>query len=182
MRTLPKGWKIIHSEYLHKQPWLTVRRDSVELPSGHVIEDYFVLEYPSWINVIAITKNGEFVLVKQYRHGIGLTSPELCAGVVEKGELPVEAARRELLEETGYGGGKWQEWMVIAPNPATSNNMAYCFLAQGVEPVQDAMPEPSEELTVHLYSLIELKKLIGDGEIIQATHLAPLWKYIAEGI
>ncbi|HRO44200.1 MAG TPA: NUDIX hydrolase, partial [Flavipsychrobacter sp.] len=143
------------------------------------ISKYFVLEYPNWVNTIAITKNGKFVLVKQYRHAINETSYELCAGVADKeGETEMEAAKRELKEETGYTGGKWIEWMRMAPNPATSNNWVYCFVATDVEEGETA-PEPSEDISVHLHSLKEIIEMINDGRIIQGTHLTPLWKYIA---
>ncbi len=69
------------------------------------MEDYYVLEYPTWINVLAITKDGRFVLEKQYRHGTQSIDYELCAGTCEPGEKPLHAAKRELLEETGFGGG-----------------------------------------------------------------------------
>ena len=83
-----KKWKVLGSEYLFRRPWLTVRRDRVELPNGTVHPEYYVLEYPTWVNVIAITEEGQFVMVRQYRHGLGEVSTELCAGVAEKGEEP----------------------------------------------------------------------------------------------
>ena len=102
-------WDVLHSEYIIRRPWLTARRDKVRLPDGRVNDEYYVLEYPDWVNVIAITPDDRFVLVRQYRHGLGRTSFELCAGVCEKGETPEESARRELFEETGYTGGEWHE-------------------------------------------------------------------------
>lgn len=87
-------WKILKSEYLIKRPWLTARKDTVELPTGVVNDEYYVLEYPTWINVIAVTDGGEYVLIRQYRHGIGETNFEIVAGVCEDGEQPVDAARR----------------------------------------------------------------------------------------
>ena len=106
-------WKQLSTEYLIKRPWLTARRDKVELPDGRVIDEYYVLEYPSWINVIAVTKDNQMVLVRQYRHALGCTNFEVVAGVVEEGESPLHAAQRELLEETGFGGGEWQEIMEV---------------------------------------------------------------------
>ncbi len=77
-----KKWKTLSSEYLIKRPWLTARRDVVELPSGEVNDEFYILEYPTWINVIAITEEGKFVMVEQYRHGLDEVGIELCAGVV----------------------------------------------------------------------------------------------------
>lgn len=93
------AWKVLHSEYLIKRPWLTARRDELELPDGRIIPEYYVLEYPDWVNVIAITKDGHFVMERQYRHALGCTCYELPCGVMEEGETPLEAAQRELAEE-----------------------------------------------------------------------------------
>lgn len=111
-------WKTLSQRYLIEKPWLTARVDKVELPTGAVIDEYYVLEYPDWVNTIAITKEGKFVFVRQYRYALGKTVNELCAGVIEKGEEPMAAAKRELMEETGFGGGNWQEWMTISATQA----------------------------------------------------------------
>ena len=73
-------WTVLSSEYLHRAPWLTVRKDHVVLPNGNHIPSYYILEYPNWVNTIAITRDGQFVFIRQYRHGIQETSYELCAG------------------------------------------------------------------------------------------------------
>ena len=73
-----KPWKVISSEYLHKNLWLTVRKDHVVLPNGNHIPSYYILEYPNWVNTIAITRDGQFVFIRQYRHGLQKTSYELC--------------------------------------------------------------------------------------------------------
>lgn len=78
-------WEVLSSVYLIKRPWLTARKDCVKLPNGIVNDEFYVLEYPEWVNVIAITKDGKMVLVHQYRHGIRKTCYELCAGVCEEG-------------------------------------------------------------------------------------------------
>ena len=100
-----KKWRTVESEYLIQRPWLTARRDKVELPDGRVHPEYYVLEYPDWVNVIAITEDKQFVMVEQYRHGLEDVFTELVAGVIEKDEAPLAAAQRELLEETGFAGG-----------------------------------------------------------------------------
>lgn len=125
-------WDILGSDYLLKERWLTVRKDHVRMPSGVEMDDYYVLEYPDWINVVAITKEGKFVIERQYRHGTQSVEYELCAGIIEKGESPLEAAQRELLEETGYSGGEWQLYCISTPNPSAMTNVNYTFLATGV--------------------------------------------------
>ena len=103
-----RRWKTLKSEIIvSRPPWLRVRHDEVELPDGRINPEFYVLEYPDWVNVIAITEDGKFVMERQYRYGLGCTCHEICAGVMEKGETPEEAARRELEEETGYVGGEW---------------------------------------------------------------------------
>lgn len=179
-QTAPEKWKVLNSEYLHKRPWLTVRRERVQLPDGTIVPEYYVLEYADWVNIIAITKDKKFVLVEQYRHGIEKNCMEVCAGVCEKEDAsPLVSAKRELLEETGYANGTWTEFMRVAPNASANNNFSYCFIAEGVEKVSEPTPEESEDLRVHLLSFDEVKSLLQNGEIVQATMAAPLWKYLA---
>lgn len=174
------GWEVIESEYLHKRPWLTVRRESLRMPDGTIVPEYYVLEYSNWVNIIAITKEGKFILVEQYRHGIQETCLEICAGVAEENDAsPLISAQRELMEETGYGGGTWTEFMRVAPNASATNNWAYCFIAQDVELLGGQAWDESEELKVHLLSFEEVKALLHEGKIVQATMAAPLWKYLA---
>ena len=111
------NWEIVSSYYLLKERWLTVRKDHVRMLSGVEMEDYYVLEYSDWINVLAITKDGKYVVERQYRHGTQSTDYELCAGTVEKGEDPLAAAQRELLEETGFVGGEWELLCISTPQP-----------------------------------------------------------------
>lgn len=174
-------WKVLNSKYIFKAaPWLTVREDAMELPNGNKIPHYYVLEYPDWVNVIAITKEGQFVFINQYRHGIGQYNYELAAGIREAGEEPVIAAQRELREETGYGGGTWKQYLVTNANPSTHSNLTWCFLATGVEKLGDQKLDPTEDITVHLFSPKEVKVLLDNNEIMQALMAAPLWKYAAE--
>jgi len=172
-------WKLLSSEYLIKRPWLTARRDKVQLPDGRINEEYYVLEYPTWINVIAITKDDQMVLIRQYRHGLQRTCFEIVAGCVEDGEAPMDAAKRELQEETGFGGGEWQEIMVISANPSTNNNVSHCFLATGVERIGEQHLDSTEDIEVHLFSQEEVRQMLERGEFMQALMVAPLWKYFS---
>ena len=173
-------WKTLKSEYLIRRPWLTARRDAVQLPNGVINDEFYVLEYPDWINVIAITPSGDFVFVRQYRYALDLDSIELCAGVIEPGETPEQGARRELLEETGYGGGTWQEIMTIGQNPSTCSNWTHCFLATGVEKLQDQHLDRTEDIDVLLLSRDQVLQMLQSGQLKQALMLAPLWQYFAQ--
>lgn len=172
-----RKWEVLHREYLYREPWFTARRDHVRLPNGQEIKDYYVLEYPDWVNTIAITRDGEFVMVRQYRHGIEETRYELCAGVCEPNETPLQAAQRELLEETGYGHGKWLPLMNISGNTSTTNNLTHCFLATDVERISDQHLDDAEDLSVHLLSEQEIWNLLQNDQLRQSLMVAPLWKY-----
>ena len=172
-------WKTLSQKYLIEKPWLTARVDKVQLPTGVIIDEYYVLEYPDWVNTIAITKDGKFVFVRQYRYAIGKTVNELCAGVVEMGEDPMDAAKRELMEETGFGGGNWQGWMTISANPSTHTNLTHCYLATDVEPLGKQHLDQGEDLEPRIFSREEVLDMLQKGEIWQALMVAPLWKYFA---
>ena len=181
MEEKEKAWKTVSSKYLFRRPWLTVRCEDMLLPNGNHIPEYYILEYPDWVNTIAITKDGKFVFVRQYRPGLGRTSYELCAGVCDKEDAsPLVSAQRELWEETGYGKGNWREYMVISANPSTHTNLTHCFLATDVEPIDHQHLEDTEDLSVHLLTFEEVKQLLENNEIMQSLNAAPLWKYVAE--
>lgn len=173
-------WKTICSKYIIKRPWLTARRDEVELPNGIRNPEYYVLEYPGWVNVIAITKDGHFVMVRQYRHGLDDIFTELPAGVMEKGETPEQAARRELMEETGFGGGFWKLWTVLSANPSAMTNLSYTFLATDVEKIDSQHLDKTEDLHCLLCSEKEIMSMLEKDELKQALMAAPLWKYMAK--
>lgn len=175
-------WKKLSSEYLIERPWLTARRDKVQLPDGRIIDEYYVLEYPTWVNVIAVTKEGQLILVRQYRHALGRTNFEIVAGVVEEGEPPLLAAQRELLEETGYSGGEWKELMQLSANSSTMTNITHCFVAEGVEKVSQQHLDANEDIEVYFFSPEEVKKKLKEGEFMQALMVAPLLRYFSENI
>lgn len=170
-------WKTLDSEYIIRRPWLTARRDRLMMPDGTVHPEYYVLEYPTWVNVIAIDREGRFVMVRQYRHGLDDIFTELVAGVAEEGEEPLEAARRELMEETGYEGGEWELLTVLSANPGSQNNLTYSFIARGVEPAGERHLDATEDVVVVVLSRDELFNLLNSSQMKQALMAAPLWKY-----
>ncbi|MBQ0063370.1 MAG: NUDIX hydrolase [Prevotella sp.] len=171
-------WQILHSDYFIRNRWLTVRKDHIRQPSGCEMEDFYVMEYPDWVNVIAITEDNRFIIEEQYRHGLQRVNFELCAGCVEQGESPLEAAKRELLEETGFGGGEWEEFLVTAPNPNSMNNVCHTFLAKSVKQISEPHREQTEDIKVHFLTLDELTKILNEGKIIEGIMQAPLYKLL----
>ncbi len=175
-----KKWTTLERRYIIQRPWLTARVDKVQLPDGRINPEHYVLEYPEWVNVIAVTTAGQMVLVRQYRHAIDEVLLELCAGVCEAGETPEQAARRELLEETGFAGGSWREIMTIGQNPSICDNITHCFLAEGVERVADQSLDESEDIEVVIMSRDAVRAMLDRNEMLQALMAAPLWRYFAE--
>lgn len=169
------NWKICHSEYIHKGPWATLRSDKCELPDGRIMENYYVLEYPNWVNAVAITENNKVLMVRQYRHAAGIVSLEIPGGVIDGDETPEYAIRRELLEETGYQFDDFELLCTVYANPATANNHTYCYLAKGGKKVQEQKLDEHEELVVEEYTIAEVKQFLLDNKIAQALHCSGLF-------
>jgi 8-oxo-dGTP pyrophosphatase MutT (NUDIX family) len=175
----PEPWKVLSSVYESRKFWFTVRREELQLPNGTVIPEYWINEYRPWVNVVAVTGNDEVLMVRQYRPGLGAVHFEIPAGTSDPDETDIESAcRRELLEETGYGGGRWSPLMTLSANPALQNNLTYTFLAEGVVAMAAPHAEASEDLRLHLVPARDIEGMIEGGELIQALHVAPLLKFL----
>ncbi|MGB7528402.1 NUDIX hydrolase [Sphingobacterium cellulitidis] len=168
-------WKTINSNYIIQRPWATLRVDKLEMPNGNIKEEYYVLEYPTWVNMVALTEDNQVIFVKQYRHGAGQIMVELPAGVVEENEDPEIAARRELLEETGYAFDQITYVCELFANPATSGNITYTYLLTGGRKVQEQDLDPSEDIEVVLMDLEEAKQFLFENKIGQALHSSALF-------
>jgi 8-oxo-dGTP pyrophosphatase MutT (NUDIX family) len=170
-----KEWKILSSKYLYKTNSVAVRIDQCEINEGIFFEPY-VFECGTWINVIALTKKREVVLVNQYRHGVKQVMLEIPAGIMdEQDESPLQAARRELLEETGYASDRFVEVGRVYPNPATHNNLTYSFLALDAEQVGKQSLDATEEIEVSLIPFDEFVSLAKRGGLPQALHISALF-------
>ena len=146
------------------------------MPDGKIIEPYYVLEYPPWVNVVALTKENEVDLVRQYRHGYQKTLIELPAGGMEPSDKSsLEAAKRELLEETGYFSDDFRETCQVSANPASNNNVTHCFLALNAELQTTPRLDESEQITVVLKPLAEVVTMIKNRQFVQALHIAALF-------
>ena len=173
-------WETLSSEYLFRRPWLTARRDVVRLPNGTVYDEYYVLEYPMWINVIAITPEGKFVMGEAIPSRTRHRGDGALRGVwPRRGEDPLTTAQRELLEETGFGGGEWELSMVISANPSSQNNLSYSFIARDVERIAEQHLDETEDIRVELLSEDEVWDMLVNDNMKQALMAAPLWKYFA---
>ena len=154
----------------------------MRLPTGHVLDAVSVGTLPDWAAVLALTGAGEAVLVEQYRYGVDRVGLELPAGALDAGEDPLDGARRELLEETGYGGGTWTPLGVVAPEPGRFDSHAHLFVAQGV--TREAAPslDASEDLAVRRVPAAELPGLAASGAIHHGIHVAAVFWALHRGL
>ena len=166
------AWERLRSERLLETPYFALRSDKLRLPGGAVKDPYYVVERPDAAIIFPLTGEGEAVLVRQYRPPLERMELGLPAGLVEEGERPEAAARRELLEETGYSGGEWEPLGALASSPSLKDNWAYLFLARGVE--EKAPPDPDEHELVETVRVPvgELLGLIRTGEIVSSSGVA----------
>ncbi|GLR15541.1 NUDIX hydrolase [Portibacter lacus] len=173
-------WKVLSSKYIAKDPpWFTTRVDKVELPNGEILDNYYVLEYPDWAIALALTEDDKFIFVEQYRHAYGTVSMELSAGVIDDDDPdPLFAAKRELLEETGYGGGQWEFFAKTCANPGTHTNTAFIYLAKGVKRIKDQDLDRTEDINVKLLTKEDVLGLLEKNEIVQSMHSTALWQWL----
>jgi len=160
-----------------------VREDIARSPESGSEHSFFVVEANDWMNVIPVTEDGRIVCVRQYRHGTEDISLEIPGGIVDDGESPIESARRELLEETGYEAAEIVEIGVVAPNPAIQNNRCHSFLAKKVRRVRKQALDATEEIDVELVDPSDIPALIASGLISHALVVAAfyLWDRYQKG-
>ena len=167
-----EAWKRLGSERLIETPYFSLRSDRLQLPTGAVKDPYYVIERPDAAIIFPLTRNGDVVLVRQYRPPLEEMELGLPAGLVEEGENPEAAARRELLEETGHSGGEWETLGSLASSPSLKDNRAHLFLARGVE--RSAAPEPDEHELVEVVKapVEELLGLVRSGRLVSSSGVA----------
>jgi len=169
---LAEGWERLGSERLLANRYFSLRSDRLRLPDGGIKDPYFVLERPDAAIIVPITANDEVVLVRQYRPPLEMMELGLPAGLVEEGERPQEAARRELAEETGHTGGEWEPLGTLASSPSLKDNWAYLFLARGVEETTAPDPDEHELVEVVRVPVAELLGLVHSDKIVSSSGVA----------
>jgi ADP-ribose pyrophosphatase len=172
-----KKWEIIESQMAFESGWFNVRKDKVKLPNGKVLDDYYVWLRGDVSLIVPVTANNEFILVRQYKHGIGEIVTEYPAGFIDKRERPEVAARRELLEETGYGSDEVTLIATTCENPTKALGKTLIFLARNAHKMEDQKLDDTEDIEVFMKPWQEVLEMVRKGEIwitasIAATFLA----------
>lgn len=170
-----KPWTVRRSTRAFADRWLNVRADDCETETGHAIAPFYVLEYPDWINVVALDEAGRVLLVRQYRHGIGRVTLGLPAGTVDAEDAdPVACAQRELLEETGYAAERMALIASLSPNTATHANRAHTIVSPLARYIQPPVTDPTEVVEVVPTAVGDAVRMALSGEIEHAMHVAAL--------
>ena len=176
MNEKPEIWKRTRSEQIADCRIFKVREDFCRRESDRLEHTFFVLENPDWVNVIALTRSEEVVLIEQFRYGTEEITLEIPGGMVDAGEQPEAAARRELLEETGYSSDEFVYLGKSRPNPALQNNWIYHFAALDCQKLHETAFDEHESLVTKLVSAREIPKLIASEQITHSLVLAGFYK------
>ena len=172
-----RPWKIVGSRPLPDYRIFQTRTDRVVSPRTGAEHDVFIVTGSSWVNVLALTREQQIVLVQQYRHGVREVMWEIPGGAIDGAETPEVAGVRELLEETGGVGGVARIIGKVRPNPAFQTNWCYTLLIENVEFKQPPRMEGMEDIAMKLVAEDEFARMITDGRIPHAlVVVADFWR------
>jgi len=166
-----KRWEVEQSRLIVDRRWLRLHEQRVRLPTGATIDEFHVVESPDWVAVVAQREDRQLVLVRQYRHGAARAGIELPAGVIDAGETPEAAGRRELREETGYEADGFRPLMAVSPEPARGTATAHVYFATGARRVGAPSLDESEDITVCHLSPKALFEAIDAGDMFHGVHV-----------
>ncbi len=174
-------WKVLGSTDLFKSGIFQLRSEKLELPDGRVMPRYFVMTFPDWVNVLPLTKDGQVILVKQYRHASGEVHLEIPGGSLDpdRNESTEEGARREMLEETGFDCKRLVKVASHYPNPALQTNQMHTYVAFDCEKVQEQNLDEFEELELYFCTLEKLQEHLYNGDIDHSIMMASIARALA---
>lgn len=175
-----RPWDSLAAELVVDNPWCRLRRDTVRLPSGGIVDDYYVAEQADVVLVFALRDDGRVVFVRQWRQGRGGFYTELPGGICDPGETPRESAARELAEETGHVCAELRELGAFEPDPTRATNTIIAFLGLGARAETAPVANEQEELEVHLVPVAEVAAQIRERRITSAGTVATIYRALDE--
>jgi 8-oxo-dGTP pyrophosphatase MutT (NUDIX family) len=173
--TQVRNWTLLESHHIVKDRWLGLRADRCRTPDGAIIEPFYVLEYPDWVQIVPIDRDNNVLLIRQYRQAVGRVTLEIPAGRMDASDPdPAFTGARELLEETGCQGEEVRLIQTCSPNPATHANRIHTVLVTGVRKVQEPLDDPEERIESLWVSAAEAIRLARSGELDASIHVGSL--------
>lgn len=167
------AWRVIgKNSELDRPPWLEVFRETLELPDGRVIDDFYSVEMQDFAMVLALTNQSEVVMERLYRHGARQVTWSLPAGYVHSDESPLGAIQRELREETGYEASEWLGMGRFIVDGNRGCGWCHCFLARGATSVHTPLSDDLAEVEVSLMAWNRLLELLATGEVTELASAA----------
>lgn len=168
-----KAWQVLSREQIVEiLPWISLWKEEVRLPDGRVVDDYYQLDLPDIVIVAAFDNDGYLVTERHYKHGARQVVLDLPAGFLESDETPLAAAKRELLEETGFGDGSWHALGAFRLCGNRGCGKAHIFLASEVEQSVEPMSEDLELTEVILMKPNDFSRAINKGEVVVLSMVA----------
>lgn len=178
-------WEEIRTEHIVQDEWIDFRKSAFRFPDGSIFEPYYSYSRRDYVVIVASDEEGRYLCVRQYRQGIRKVTIEFPAGGIERtdgreygaergstlSEDALEAAKRELLEETGYESDHWKHLLTVPSNATLADNYAYIFQAENCRKSGEQHLDETEFLHVRTYSSDEIEALISKGEFQQAVHI-----------
>lgn len=165
-------WRELTRTHANDYRIFSTQRIRASHPATGAERDFIALHATDWVNVIALTPAREVVLIRQYRHGTGAIHVEIPGGMVDPGEAPEAAARRELCEETGYVATRWRCLGALSPNPAILDNRLHMYLAEDATPTGTAQLDAGEVVATFTAPLAETFAMVKRGAIDHALVVA----------
>ena len=169
-------WKLINKRNVFESKWMNIEDRSYELPDGKVVKGYYHLDRPNYVLILAINNENQIVVEKQYRRGVDEFVYELPAGWMNTDESPVEAAKRELSEETGYVGNG-EKFIEIFPQPGFSSMKAFVVILSINDNKVNENRDSDEILSYELIGIEKIKAMLKNGEIKDMGFLSALTIY-----